>query len=306
MPDATLEQSLSRRATKLEKELTEQLMTANLVDSGLGQKKSCQKMAAELMDSLLPKAVVLGHSAGGFSAYTLALNPRRAMEDNDPFRYDAGDGVSMSVVLSAPVGQGMERPAPPAVLDLAFARYDKSVLTPMEQNPFHQTALHNPFYRAGYANLKQMSRLAWRNGLLGMTMINSPLLHAVRPGYEQVMEDSDFFQNHIDDRQLSDDHTAISVSTPQDGIVPPERTLLDETQPNLHNLSVELNFSPDDRKEMVSLPTYAHVKLGRAPRELFEQFQQSVLETRSSFPVCFIRPITTAFATPPSKLSRRK
>ncbi len=283
-PEKELLASLSRRLDQLETDLAKQVEATSFARGQDKRSTLCAKVAAELVDSLVPKAVVLGHSAGGFAAYTLALNPKKGLDDQNPFAYDAGIGVSLGVVVSSPVGRGMENPAPPALLDLPFAQHDKTVLRPLESNPFHQTALFNPFYRAGYSNLKKMSQLAWRNGMLTWTMLNNPLIHALKPGYEQVMEGADFFEQYVAEKTLRPDLTVVSVTNPQDGIVPEQRAQLDDEQPNAHNLSVKVEIPDEELEKKLSLPTWAHFKMGQVPREVRAEFQRTVIENPKELP----------------------
>ena len=191
--DEALEETFSGKLKNLQTGLAERLSSAGVAD------EKAAKMAAELVDSVAPKAIVVGHSAGGYVGYTLAVNPESA-PDQDPFTFDGGNGIAQMLVLSAPVGKGLPTPAPPGVLDLGFYNIDSKVLRPLEQLPGSQLALMNPLFNFGYHAWKGMAKQAFHVANFVTIGLTNPLIHKLRPSNAQVEENSDFFNTYLKDK----------------------------------------------------------------------------------------------------------
>jgi hypothetical protein len=129
--------TLSSRLKKLEGQL----------EKRLGGEEWTAKAATHVIDCLAPKATVVGHSAGGYIAYALALNPEDGQKSKFP-KYDGGLGVGEVVVLSSPVGKGMNFPAPPGLAELPFYQMvEEPILKPLESSPLMKLAELNPFFK---------------------------------------------------------------------------------------------------------------------------------------------------------------
>ena len=156
-------QGFSSRTRQMEQDLA-----AKVAETGFGahigneEKRGevCEKVAAEIMDSIAPKAVLVGHSMGGFVSYVLTVNPAQGKDRASAFAYDGGNGVSTVITLSSPVKSGVSRPLPPAMTHYAFDTYEKTVLAPMEATPGMQFAMLNPAFAAWYTMQKESARQA--------------------------------------------------------------------------------------------------------------------------------------------------
>lgn len=247
---------LSSRLEKVEHQLAERIASPQ-----------AEKIAAELVDSVAPKAMLIGHSAGGFVAYTLAVNPEE---------YDGGKGVAEVVLLSSPVRKGMPEPLPPAMADMAFYVADKQILRPLEETPAMQLAQLNPFFALSYGMAKTATKTAWAVASQMNTGLQLPAIYAMKPGYEQVTGGSEFFEKYVKDKPIPQGVSVISVTSDVDRMVEPQRAELDESQPNAHNLKVDQQISPEELER--ERPTWAHVKMSERPDLFLEQFQENLRE----------------------------
>ncbi|MGE0490801.1 MAG: hypothetical protein AB7S38_16460 [Vulcanimicrobiota bacterium] len=269
-PEDKLADSFSGKLERLEGELAHQLESY-----GAGEPERCARMAAEIVDSVAPKAVLVGHSAGGFVGYTLALNPE-TRPDNDPFTYDGGNGVGEVVVLSSPIGKGMSVPAPPGVAEMPFYLVDSAVLRPVEELPVSQLMRLNPLVDLAYSGTKELARLSFNLATLASVGLTSPLTYAVRPGYEQVMANSDFFKNYVEGKPIPDGVTVLAVTSPLDRMSLEARSQVDQRQANAHNLSVDMQLDPEQIQR--ERPTWTHVKMTEMPETFRQQFAARLLE----------------------------
>lgn len=271
-PEAELEQSLSSELKTLEAKLAAQLTRA--------EPEAAARMAGEVMESLVPKAILVGHSAGGVVAYTLAVNPAEAGTERKTF--DGGHGLGEVVMLGSPVTRGMPRPAPPGLLEMPFHQVDKNLLRPFEELPTTRLARLNPFVDAMYSFNKGLTRTAWHGATMVSMTMTSPFLLAASPGFAQVMEGDEFLRTQIQERSVPERVSVVSVTNEHDRMASPERCLLDEGQGNTHNLPLDLKVSQAriDRER----PTWAHVQLAAEPEKYEEQMGGSLLAEPERLP----------------------
>lgn len=248
-------------------------LAQRLEDRGVAPEKAA-KMAAELVDSLAPKAIVVGHSAGGYVGYTMTLNPERT-PDNDPFTYDGGNGIAEMLVLSSPVGKGLPRPAPPGILDLGFYNVDSKVLRPIENLPPSQLALMNPLFNFGYHAWKGLAKQAFHVANWVTIGLTNPLIHQLRPSNAQVEENSEFFNSYLKDKPVPEGVSVIAVTSPLDQLSQAERSTVDDRQSNAHNFSADLQVSQADLER--ERPTWSHVIMTEKPDAFKEQFAEHLL-----------------------------
>lgn len=266
LPQDQLEQSLSGRIKQIQDELQ-----TRLAEAGVG---TSQKVAAELVDSLVPKAVLVGHSAGGVVAYNVAVNPQAPGEKADPFHYDGGNGVGSVMLLAAPVKSGMPEPLPPGLADLPFYNFNKDVLTPMESNPVWQLARLNPLVDVAYQANKSLAQTGWHVAMMTSAALTNPLTYVTKPGFGQVMASSSFLRDHIQNKTIPNDVTVLGLTTPSDAMALTERSRLDETQPNAHNFELEIETEPGQLKR--ERPTWSHVRMAELPWEFEAQMAQQI------------------------------
>ena len=263
LTESDLQQTLSGRLKRVEEELQESLTTA-----GVDPRKA-DKTAAELLDSLAPKAIVVGHSAGGYVGYALTVNPEET-PDTDPFTFDGGNGVGEMVVLSSPVGQGLPTPAPPGVLDLGFYNFDKAFIRPFEQLPPASWMLANPLIGANYKALKNMTKQAYHVANWVSIGLLNPAVHQVRPGNKQVEANSEFFNSYLKDKKVPEGVSVVAVTSPLDMLSQEGRSRVDDTQPNAHNFSADLQVSQEEIER--ERPTWAHLIMTEKPDLFKEQY----------------------------------
>lgn len=269
--EATLDESFSGQVKAVQDELTQELEGRGVERSG--------KVAAELIDTLAPKSIVIGHSAGGFVGYTLALNPETTPDD-DPFTFDGGNGVGELLILSSPVGKGMSVPAPPGIAEMPFYIYESNVLEPLEELPASKLARLNPVVDLSYRSGKAMLEWASEVGTLASVAMTSPLVFLMKPGYEQVREGSDFLEEHVEGRQVPDGVTVIAVTSPLDKMSLEERSRLEDDQENTHNFSVDLKLSQEELER--ERPTWSHVKMTENPFSFKNQLADELVEKPES------------------------
>ena len=261
--------TLSSRLKKVEVQLEQRL----------GGEEWTGKAAAHVVDCLAPKATLVGHSAGGYVAYALALNPDDGSKSSYP-KYDGGLGVGEVVVLSSPIGKGMNFPAPPGLAELPFYQMVESpILQPLEASPLMKLANLNPFFKVGYALSKTASKTAWAVATQMNTALMSPVIFAQKPGYEQVTGFSSFFKENLKGKEVPDGVTVVSVVSKDDRMSLPSHSRIDDGRPNAHNFDVDQHISEAELKK--ERPTWGHVQMSMRP-ELFErQFDRSLLQNPS-------------------------
>ncbi len=269
-PQEELETGFSGQLEVVERDLARELAA----ETGRSTEESA-KMAAEVVDSIAPKAVLVGHSAGGFVAYTMAVNPE-ITPDDDPFTYDGANGIGEVLVLSSPIAEGMNAPAPPGIADMPFYMADRMVLRPLEAHPMTQLARLNPFFDAAYVSSKALAKTSYHLATQISVAATAPLTYMIRPGYEQVMEGAEFLETYVKDKPIPEDLTVIAVTSPLDMMSLENRSQVDGSQRNGHNFSVDLEVSQEDLER--ERPTWTHVRMTEMPEAFQEQFADKLLE----------------------------
>ncbi|MBS2036281.1 alpha/beta fold hydrolase [bacterium] len=257
--------TFSSRLSKLQGQLQQRL----------GAEEWTEKAAAHVVDCLAPKATVVGHSAGGFIAYALALNPEDGVKSKHP-KYDGGLGVGEVVVLSSPIGKGMNFPAPPGLAELPFYQVESKVLRPLEETPAMKLAQLNPFFKMGYALSKTATKTAWAVATQMNTALMSPYIFATKPGYEQVTGFSSFFKDCIKDKTVPEGVTVVAVTSKDDRMSLPDHSRVDDSRPNAHNFDVDQQISPEELER--ERPTWGHVQMSMKPALFEQQFDQSLVQ----------------------------
>jgi pimeloyl-ACP methyl ester carboxylesterase len=269
-PQSLLETQFSGQLRQLESEVA-----AELDELGV-QSGHRKKMAAQLVDTIAPKAILVGHSAGGFVAHTMVVNPEPELGTDLPFAYDGGHGVGEAVLLSAPVGKGLPKPAPPGILGLPFYNYDNQVLRPMEKLPQVRLARLNPVFDFLYGSTKAWMSAATKVATVVSLSLTSPLIHLARPGYQQVEEGADFFETYVKDKPVPDGVSVIAVTSPLDQLVQEDRSVLGTGQTNTHNISISLGVTEDDLQR--ERPTWSHVIMSEKPDSFKNQYSDRLAQ----------------------------
>lgn len=255
--DEDLHETLSGKLAALQAKLETRLQGDGLANAG--------KVAAEVLDSLVPKAVVVGHSAGGVVAYNLAVSPE----------IDGSSGIGSVMLLAAPVKSGMPEPLPPGLAELPFYNWDTKVLQPWEHTPMWQLAQLNPMVRLGYPMAKALSKTASSTAMMVTTTMTMPYTWLTRPGFAQVMESSSFIRE-LAGKPIPKDVTVLSLTTPSDKMSLTERCQLDESLPNAHNFAVDICAEPGQLER--ERPTWSHVRMAQLPEQFEQQLTQSLIE----------------------------
>jgi len=273
-----LEETFSGRTKEIEKELVKELKKAGFAGDRTNPDLICEKTAAEIMDTIAPRAVLVGHSMGGFVAYTQALNPKEALRDRNEFTYDGGNGVSTVITLSSPVAKGVSKPLPVGLRDYAYNLIEKNILDPVETFPGMQFSMINPFFNAWYSYNKGLLKDMYGYGMdMNASMMN-PIIYAMKPGYEQISEGSDFIKKYVHSKEVPPGITAVAFYNPDDGISEPENSVLDESLPNAHNVEVTVPITEEDLKNPKhTKATEAHKKMSLYPYEHGETFKEKIL-----------------------------
>lgn len=231
----------------------------------LGGQEWCRRAADHLVDALAPKATLVGHSAGGFVAYTVAVNPDS---------YDGGQGVGDVVVLSSPIGKGMSFPAPPGLAEMPFYQLDRNLLRPLEQTPAMQLARLNPFFDFSYAVGKSMAKTGYAVATQVATAATCPLIYALKPGYEEVAPFASFFREKVQGKPVPEGVTVVAVTSEHDKMSLPDRSRVDDRQANAHNFAADLQLSEEELAR--ERPTWGHVQMSTRPALFKQQFVEQV------------------------------
>ena len=205
----------------------------------------------------------------------MAVNPETSPDD-DPLTFDGANGIAEVMVLSSPVAEGMSKPAPPGIADMPFYLVEKTVLRPLEANPFTQWARLNPFVDAAYEGSKALAESSYHLATMVGVAATAPIVYALRPGYEQVMDGAEFFETHVKDKPIPEDLTVIAITSPLDMMSLESRSQVDESQRNAHNFSVDLEVTEEQLER--ERPTWTHVLMTEMPAEFSQQFAEKLLE----------------------------
>ncbi len=283
-----LADSFSLRTSQVEEQLAKQVEKTDFArDMNPKQRgKVCKKVAEEIMDTIAPRAILVGHSMGGFVNHIVALNPQKEISDGNPFTYDGGNGISTVMHLSAPVGGGVTSPLPKGLANFYYDMAERHFFDPLEQTPGMQLAMMNPFFTMWYAAGKEMTRQNYKTASKAGASFVTPAIHAQKPGYGQISEGSDFIKTYLDSRQIPPGVTFITVTSKDDGVSEQDRSVLCESNPNVHNLDVDVEITPKDLQEKYSntKSRVTHFKMANFPTEHWNEFQEKVVHCPRELP----------------------
>ena len=278
LDEEVLLETFSGRTKKIEEKLAKDIMKTGFGQDKKNSKSLSKKAAAEIMDSICPKAVLVGHSMGGFCSYNLAINPKEEIGDKNEFTYDAGNGVSTVITLSSPIKLGVKTPLPEGLTSLSYDLLEKHVLNPLETFPGMQFSMVNPFFNAWYSYNKELTKEMYSYGSNISAAMTNPLIYLQKPGYEQISEGSNFIEEHIQNKKVPEGITALAVTNREDGVSEDYRSRLDESQPNAHNMDAEVRITPEDLKHpLTTRQTMAHIKMSKYPFEHGAEFKREIL-----------------------------
>lgn len=266
-PVDTLKASFSLKMRRIEEALVGEVsrtgFAANTADVRTRDALRC-KAAAELMDAIAPKAVLVGHSMGGFVSYVVAMNPSDEKSQGSPFAYDAGNGISTIIAVSSPIKSGTSNPLPPGLESYGYDTLDKTVLAPFESTPQGQLIMANPILDGWWQVEKSLTRAAMGAAANASTVLTDPLTFAMKPGVAQISEGSDFIHKYVEGRKVPREMTAFSFTNRDDGIAEADHSLLDERQANAFNVDVRVALPPDLLAKPGTTPaTLTHLMMGR-------------------------------------------
>ncbi|MDQ7821403.1 MAG: hypothetical protein RDV48_01275 [Candidatus Eremiobacteraeota bacterium] len=281
MKEGVLKDSFSTRLKEYEQELAGAIGKTGFASSLEGKKKKevLQKCAGEIIESIAPKALLVGHSMGGYVAYLIGINPKGSPDERSPFTFDAANGVSTIMTLSSPIAKGVRRPLPNGLATVGFDIYEKNVLDPLEQTPGMALALTNPLFAAWYAANKAVAKEATKQTAELSASLTNPYIYAQKPGYEQISEGSTFIREHVEGRKVPPGVTLIAVTNREDQVSEAERSVADESQVNAHNLDVDVKVTAEDLKNPTDTrPRVAHFKMASYPLEHWGEFKREICE----------------------------
>ncbi|MFA6989313.1 MAG: hypothetical protein WC197_04520 [Candidatus Gastranaerophilaceae bacterium] len=241
--------------------------------------KLCDKVAEEMIDTIAPKAVVIGHSMGGTAAHLIAVNPKKDLADNSPDTYDAGNGVSTFISLSSPVEQGVKIDSD----GMKNARYDwvnENWIKPFED--FYGGLLSvNPGYEIGKALFKGNCR-AYSNSK-DIEPIQQKLQQNLVPGLQQITRDSEFMKKYFIGKSTAKGVSSLSYYHPDDNYMTRDSDKLNEAHANNHNMEINLKVKDSDLKEAraedytMIRTLYAHDYLAKKPEEYAKIFEHNII-----------------------------
>lgn len=247
-PAETLRGSFSLKMRRLEEALVGEVATTGFADDVTDPETRDalrKKVAAEIVDAIVPKAVLVGHSMGGFVSYTVAMNPTDEKTQGSPFAYDAGNGISTIIAVSSPVKSGTSNPLPPGLANYAYDNLNKEVLTPLEQTPQGQLVMLNPWLESLYEADKSITQSYLATASAMYTSLTAPFTWMQKPGVEQITDGSRFIKSYVAGKHVPAEMTAFSFINQDDGIAEADRCLLDERQANAFNVDVKVDLPPE-------------------------------------------------------------
>ena len=288
LPESELKETFSTRVLNVENALTDKVSGTSFGSQEVNSKKReeiCGKVSREIINSIAPRVILVGHSMGGFLSYTQALNPRQSVEDKDAFRYDGGNGISTIMTLSSPIKTGLRNPLPRALYDLSFDIMERHYLNPFENTAGMQFSMMNPFFAAWYSTSKEMTKQMYREATKASAAMMNPIIYAQKPGYKQITEGSDFVKNYLLNKKVPEGITAIAVTSRDDGVSEQELSRIDDSVPNAHNLDAEANVRPEELTEFIyTEPSMAHIKMAKQPTEHWQEFILESMEDPGKIP----------------------
>lgn len=280
--------SFSSQTRQLEQDLAAQVADTGFASSIKDETKRgevCQKVAAEILDSIAPKAILVGHSMGGFVSYVLTVNPRQPGDKGTEFTYDGGNGVSTVITLSSPIKSGVSQPLPPALTHFAFDTYEKTLLAPVESTPGMQFALLNPGFAAWYSMQKETARRASAAMSNASAQMMNPFIYAKQPGVEQISAGSPFIRTYVDGKKVPAGVTGVAFTCQEDQISEASRSVLDDSQPNAFNVDARVSVTSEMlRQNGATFRNIPHMRMAKGPQDRGLEFKAQVLENSRQIP----------------------
>lgn len=252
------EEIFSTRVNQIETDFAEKLNKQTTFGNWDKENKNvlCEKAAAGIINTIAPKAVLVGLSMGGYCSYAAALNPKKGTFDNNSFSYDAGNGISYVVLLATPVKGMSDSPkgVMEAPVELAY-----------RNNPFLK--LMDPFGvgRAAYRTAVESSR---------------PFVYQAKPGWEQVRANSTFTKQYIKGKKVPDNVSVLSIFHRKDGIVEPETAKTEVSCRNSHDVEVDFPVKNTHNLTMTDEQNI-HNSMGKRAEDCNSAFTNKILSSES-------------------------
>lgn len=287
-PAEALRDSFSLKMRRMEEALVREVAAtgfANHVSDPETRDALRKKVAAEIVDAIVPKAVLVGHSMGGFVSYTVAMNPTDEKTQGSPFAYDGGNGVSTIIAVSSPIKSGTRNPLPPGLANYAYDNLDKDVLTPLEQTPQGQLIALNPWLESLYEADKSIAQSYLATASAMYTLFTAPLTWMQKPGVEQIADGSTFIKKYVAGKHVPAEMTAFSFTNQDDGIAEADRCLLDERQANAFNVDVKVDLPPEILAKRGYTPAVlTHFMMGKIMFAHGDQAKEKIFQNPSLIP----------------------
>lgn len=279
-PDLNL--NFSTNTKLIEDQLTEKIRQTNFGNQNPDNKDLlCKKISERIMNVIAPKAMLVGHSMGGFVSYAIALNPKEGLNDDNPYRYDAGNGIATVMTLCAPIKSGVPTPLPPTFSNLAWDLIEEDYFSKMNE---YVDKYSDPVTSFWYNMWKGFSKLTLKSTSDTMAQGLNEQIYKFKPGFKQITEGSDFIKNYIKDKNVPSGVTAISYYNPEDGIAVEKCCKLNEENKNNHNISINIEISAKDlleaKKEdkQMTRSHLAHRLVALSPKACNKAFEQKLLD----------------------------
>lgn len=248
-PNDLLE-SFSTRVKEVEENLAADVKKTDFGSWNPADKeKLCNKVTEEIIDTIAPKAVLVGHSMGGFINRVITLNPKKVafdakgdLTDKDTYTYDAGNGIGLSIGMESPLENGFNFDSH----GLREARYDwvdETILRPLEQLT-GGFVLFNPFYLVYKAAFKyNCEQYSYNNDI---KPAQDPKVHGQVLSVEQMLKDSDFQKKYVIGKRTPEGISSLSYYHPDDKFMDLDSARLDKAYPNNTNITVCYTIKDSD------------------------------------------------------------
>lgn len=303
-------ESFSTRVKAVELKLADQLQQTDFGNHDKANKKSiCEKAAAEIIDVIAPKAVLVGLSMGGLVAHIMALNPKEVafdekgqLKDQSKFTYDAANGIAIYSSLGAPVENGTDMDSA-GMREARFDWCDETMLRPIEKFWGGLLSLCPPWL-VGKAIFKYNALdFSLKNDI---KPLSNPDHLKEKPALVQMTRDSDFLREYVIGKHAPAGVSNLSYYHPADKFMDIDCVKLNENHANNHNIRVNFDITDEvvDKarsnlsvgeamiatmqmlcgqginlkkgQEMIK-SLYAHEVVPLEPQEFLKSFEESVL-----------------------------
>lgn len=240
-----------------------------------------KKIAERIINVIAPKAVLVGHSMGGFVSYAIALNPKENLNDDNPFRYDAGNGIATVITLCSPIKSGVPYPLPPTFSNLTWDLIEEDYFSEMDS---YMDKYSDPITSFWYNMWKGINKSILKSTSDTAAQGMNEFIYKNKPGFRQITEGSDFMKNYIENKTVPEGITAISYYSPEDGIAVEECCKLNEDNKNNHNISINIEISKEELKKakkddhQMTRSHLAHRLVALNPKQCNKAFEQKLLD----------------------------